>query len=79
VVCVPSGTGCFCSVNEYAPPGYASTCGGVGLSCCAFNGTCRCGTSPCEAPEVAVDTCSIANVSCDAARQHVASCSLRTN
>jgi hypothetical protein len=78
IVCVPSGTGCFCSPNQYAEPGYQTTCGGAGLTCCAFNGTCKCGTQACAAPEVQVERCAADVIGCDRASMRVSSCSIRT-
>jgi len=77
IVCVPSGTGCFCSRNEYATPGYQSRCAGKDLFCCRTSGTCRCGTAPCEAPEEAVAECGRSTMQCDSAHAEVDACSLR--
>jgi hypothetical protein len=78
IVCVPSGSGCFCSRNEYATPGYQSRCGGKNLFCCRTNGTCRCGTAACEPGlEESVPECGRATMQCDVAHTEVASCSLR--
>ena len=77
IVCVPSGSGCFCSRNEYATPGYQSRCAGKDLFCCRSNGTCRCGTARCEPPEEAVAECGRATMQCDVAHNEVAACSIR--
>jgi hypothetical protein len=78
-VCVPSGNGCFCSLNAYAPPDFQATCGGSGLVCCVFNGTCQCAPgATCFPPQQEVATCSIDVVGCPDEKVHVAACSART-
>ena len=78
-VCTPSGNGCFCSLNDYAPPDFQPTCGGNGLVCCAFNATCSCAPgATCYPPQVQVPTCTIDAIGCPAEKVRVAACSART-
>lgn len=77
VVCVPSGDGCFCSLNAYATPGSQATCNDV--YCCATQDACRCNpTTPCKAPEQPVATCSLDAIGCSNEMKRVTSCSVRT-
>ncbi len=77
-VCNPSGTGCFCSLNEFASPGYQPTCGKKGMICCAYGGTCKCGLSDkCGPSEHQVETCTIDTVDCPTDQERTPSCSVR--
>lgn len=76
VVCVPSGDGCFCSLNAYATPGSQAACHDT--FCCATEDTCRCNpTRPCALPEVPVATCGLDAIGCSFEMKRVTSCSVR--